>query len=69
MSKTPTQFRLNDGDIERLDELVETASGIADSNGIGRITRATVVRALLFIGLETSEKTFLEAIKNAKITG
>jgi hypothetical protein len=67
-TKIATQFRLSDSDIDRLDQLVSHATELARENGIGSISRATVVRALLYVGLEIDDNDFIESIKQAKIS-
>ena len=67
-TKTATQFRLNETDLDRLDQLLAHATSLAQANGIGTITKATIVRALLYLGLEISDDDFIEAIKQAKIS-
>ena len=67
-TKTATQFRLNAMDLDRLDQLLAHATSLAEANGIGTISKATVVRALLFLGLEINDDDFIQAIKEAKIS-
>ena len=67
-TKTATQFRLNELDLDRLDQLLAHATSLAEANGIGSISKATIVRALLYIGLSVDDDLFIDAIKQAKIS-
>ncbi|OGT34038.1 MAG: hypothetical protein A3C44_04360 [Gammaproteobacteria bacterium RIFCSPHIGHO2_02_FULL_39_13] len=63
-------YRFNDNDLERLDALIWKISKAADKDGMKtKITKVTILRALLLQGEKTSVKELLELIKQVKIYG
>ncbi len=63
-------YRFNDNDLERLDALIEKINKAADKEGMKtKITKVTILRALLLQGEKTSVKELLELIKQVKIYG
>lgn len=63
-------YRFNENDLERLDALIEKVNKAADKEGMkNKITKVTILRALLLQGENTSVKELLELIKRVKIYG
>lgn len=63
-------YRFNETDLDRLDALIEKITQAADKEGMKtRITKVTILRALLLQGEKTSVKELLELIKQVKIYG
>lgn len=63
-------YRFNDNDLERLDALIEKISKAADKEGMkAKITKITILRALLLQGEKTPVRELLELIKQVKIYG
>ena len=63
-------YRFNDNDLARLDALIEKITKAAEKEGMKtRITKVTILRALLLKGEKTSVKELLDLIKEVKIYG
>lgn len=63
-------YRFNETDLDRLDALIEKITKAADKEKMKtRITKVTILRALLLQGEKTSVKELLELIKQVKIYG
>ena len=61
-------YRFNDNDLARLDALIEKITKAAEKEGMKtRITKVTILRALLLKGEKTSVKERLDLIKEVKI--
>lgn len=63
-------YRFNENDLDRLDALIEKITKAADKDGMKtKITKVTILRALLLKGEKTPVKELLDLIKEVKIYG